>query len=64
MLDRGVWIGGGPGADPLVAPDDDHHDHERAVVAQWLGAHAGAVRIVEVGVAHRDWPCRPDGSPS
>jgi len=56
VLDRGVWIGGhGPaGEDTLDLPEDhldDHLDDERDVVARWIGAHAGAVRILEVGSA-------------
>ncbi len=47
-LDGGVWVGGWSGTDSLPVQSDDHHDQERAVVGQWLGAHSGSVRIVHV----------------
>ena len=45
VLERGVWTGGlrPPGHDA-----DDHGDHERAIVAQWLSAHPESVRLLEV----------------
>jgi len=48
ILERGVWVGGRSDTDPPPARCDEHHDHERAVVAQWLGTHSGSVRIVHV----------------
>ena len=51
VLDRGVWVGGEPGAGRGpgdVADEPDDADRERSVVARWLAGHTGRVRILEV----------------
>ena len=62
VLDRGVLVDSeappigrsgraadtAPGADAGDHLSPDQHDHERVIVAQWLSAHARAVRILEV----------------
>ena len=44
VLEDGLWVGG----DEDGSADEGGHDQERAIVAQWLGSHAGLVRILEV----------------
>jgi hypothetical protein len=56
VLDGGLLVGAGPSTEPLECGGTgvdqvvrvDHVDQERAIVAQWLGAHAEKVRILEV----------------
>jgi len=64
VLDGGLWVGSGPESsggerDESGRGDGDRGDggrndsdggldQERAIVAQWLAAHAGMVRILEV----------------
>lgn len=51
VLDRGVWVGGEPGAGRSpgdVAHEPDDADRERSVVARWLAGNTGRVRILEV----------------
>ena len=53
ILDSGVWTGGERWGDtdtPGIGGGEGEGglDHERAIVAQWIGANAGLVRVLEV----------------
>ena len=64
LVDSGSLFGTGDvgGLDPAFLVSGDGHENERVIVAQWLRAHTGRVRILEVG-APGGWSMRADRIP-